>query len=358
MSAMSDPLAAKRASIAPLLLAAGGLVGLYDMVSHAVPFGKGYEMVALAANLAKLGSFSDPFSVLATGPTAANPPFYPFFLSLLFKVLPSAALTMFAATLINIFANAFTALLLPRISEIFFRDRRPGVVAAFFWVFAAPLMPSWDASLSVLLLLVFCLKTHADVSAAKPAYSAITSGVLGSALFLSNPSTLLIILPWMAWVSRRNFRTFKRATHYFAVVLGVTVAAGGGWALRNSADLGKAVVRTNLGMTLYASNNSCASPSLLASEESNCFQEHHPNTSIQEAALIKTLGEVKYDRLRVHDSEAWMISHPHQFIMITITRIFEFWFPIPGEYPFKAFVIWIATALSFPGLFIMLRRRI
>jgi hypothetical protein len=328
------------------------------MISHVVPFGKGYEMVALATNLVRSGSYANPFSVLATGPTAANPPLYPLLLALLFKIFPTADLAVFAATLGNILANAFTAVLLPRISEAFYGDRRPGIVAGVFWILAAPLIPSWDASICVLSLLLFCLKTETDRKGSGVGSSAIISGLLGSALFFFNPSTLLITVPWMAWVSFRSYRRSERPTLYFGLVIGVMLVAGGGWALRNRADLGRAVVRTNLGMTLYASNNSCASPSLLASEASNCYQAHHPNTNIQEAALIRTLGEIKYDRMRVHDSITWINSHPHRFTMITIARICEFWLPIPGETPFKSVVVWIATILSLPGLFLMIRRRV
>src|SRR5215831_2644930 len=99
MPNLSYPVAVTRETdTSTYLLLAGGFAGLYEMVSHAVPFGSGFEMVAIAENLAQSGSYANPFSVLATGPTAANPPLYPLFLALLFKIFRSTALVLFAAT--------------------------------------------------------------------------------------------------------------------------------------------------------------------------------------------------------------------------------------------------------------------
>jgi len=116
------------------LFAAGGAAGLWNMTRHIVLFGTGFEMVALGENLAHFGSYANPFSVLATGPTAANPPLYPLVLALIFKIFRSPDLSAFIATLGNILANAFTAVLLARVSILFYRDVRPGVVAAVLWI--------------------------------------------------------------------------------------------------------------------------------------------------------------------------------------------------------------------------------
>jgi len=357
MPNLSYPVAVTRETdTSTYLLLAGGFAGLYEMVSHAVPFGSGFEMVAIAENLAQSGSYANPFSVLATGPTAANPPLYPLFLALLFKIFRSTALVLFAATLATIFANACTATLLPRISEVFYGDRRPGIVAAVFWILAVPLWPCWDVSFTVLVLIVFCLKTDTDLESQRLGVHAFTSGLLASALFLLNPSTILITIPWLAWFAYRGRRMPKHAMAYCGFVICVTMVAGCTWAGRNRIELGKAVIRTNLGLTLYASNNDCASSSLLASEASNCYQTYHPNTNIHESAMIRMLGEVEYDRRRVHDSGVWMESHPHRFLVLTIERLRDFWFPRPIETPFKCAVVWIATLLSIPGLFKMIQR--
>lgn len=339
------------------LLAAGGFAGLYDMVSHTVPFGSGYEMVALAENLARNGSYANPFSVLATGPSAANPPLYPVFLALLFKILGSTTLVAFAATLATIFANAFTAMLLPRLSGVFFGDRRPGIVAAVFWILAVPLWPCWDVGFTVLALVLFCLKTESDARKSGVIFSGAVAGLLAAALFLMNPSTILIFLPWIVWEAYRGRLAPKKTAGYCTLILCTVMAAGISWGVRNHARLGRFVIRTNLGVTLYSSNNDCANPSLEGSEATNCYQARNPNTSVEEAEMVRALGEIQYDRMRVHEAKVWIESHPGRFMRITLARIGYFWFPTPDDSLFRSAVVWVATFLSIPGLFLMIRRR-
>jgi hypothetical protein len=357
-AAHDQMVAARKANISLLLLAGAGIAGLYSMTTNVIPFGKGFEMVALAKNLAFHGAYANPFPVLATGPTAANPPLYPFLLAVVFKVFRSEDLVVFVATLANILANALVALLLPRISVLFYRDMRPGVAAAVLWILASQLMPSWDVGFAVPTLIIFCLITAATIEKLRFQIYALVSGLLAAALFLFNPSTVLIFLPWIAFLAYRHRRAPKQTAAYCCLVFSVLIAAGLFWGFRNQQQLGKFVIRTNLGMTLYASDNDCARSSLLSSEENNCYQSHHPNTSVQEAQLLSTLGEIGYDRLRVNAAKAWIRTHPGPFLRLTVARVRDFWFPIPGEHPFKAGVIWLATLLSVPGLVIMSRKRL
>ena len=327
------------------------------MASHSVPFGQGFEMVALAQNLASHGTYANPFPVLATGPTAANPPLYPFLLAILFKLFRSENLVLLFATLANILANAVTAVLLPRISIIFYRDFRPGVAAAVLWILSCYLLPDWDVEFAIATLLIFCLVTAATMQRPRFAGYAALAGLLAGALLLFNPATVLIFVPWMVFLLYRNRSTSRQSALYACVVFAILIAAGSAWGFRNQRELGKFVMRTNFGTSIYTSNNDCASPSLLASEDSNCHQLHNPNTNISEALLLKQIGEVNYDRQRTNETKAWIRAHPEKFLRLTLARMLDFWFPVVGEHPFKAFVIWTATLLSLPGLLLMLKRR-
>jgi hypothetical protein len=327
------------------------------MATEVMPFGKGLEMVALAENLAHSGSYANPFAVLNTGFTAANPPLYPFLLAAVVKVLGSAKLVAFVATLGNILANAFSAILLPHLSQVFYRDARPGIVAAILWILSSPLMPSWDVGLTVLTLLIFCTVSSATIGHSRIVLPALLSGLLAAALFLFNPSTVLIVVPWIGWLAFEHRQNLKRTTAYCCLALIVLAASGTAWAYRNHLRLGAYVIRTNLGMTLYASDNDCASPSLVASEANNCYQARHPNTSLEEAQLLSRLGEVKYDHLRVASTKEWIRDHPRAFLHLTLARFRDFWFPTPEGHPFKSAMIWIATLLSIPGFVWMVRGR-
>ena len=334
------------------LFALGGLVGVLQL-SSPVGFGSGFEMVALGKNLAEKGSFANPFWALATGPTAANPPLYPVFLALLTVVLRIPSLIVLAATIGNIVANALTAAWLPRVSSLFYGDVRPGILASLLWLAAVQLMPSWDASFTAAGLLLFCMFSASSLGMDNANISAVTAGLSAGALFLLNPSSVLISMPWITYLLMNRKALWRQAAILLATLF-VTIFL---WAGRNYVQLGAFVVRTNLGMTLYASNNDCAESSMIADETHGCFQSHHPNISLSEAQLLHAIGEVAYDRRRTADAMIWIKSHPDRFRVLAIDRFCEFWFPPPQESQFKVGVVWAITILSIPGLILMIYRR-
>ncbi|MGI0135077.1 MAG: hypothetical protein ACREBW_08995, partial [Candidatus Micrarchaeaceae archaeon] len=317
----------------------------------------GFEMYALASNLAKHGTYANPFLVLATGPSASNPPLYPLLLALIMKVFRVPALVLLAAAVLNIFANALTAAWLPRVSWLFFGDVGPGIVASVFWLLAFQLMPSWDANLTLAALLFFCLFSSRTVASKNYVYFGVTSGIIAGALFLLNPSSLLIFLPWLAYLSMFGSAPFKQTVVYGCIVLAAAALVVFPWVLRNDRQLGAFVMRTNLGITLYASNNDCASPSLIETEQSGCYETYHPNDSMKQAEALRDMGEVKNDRQRIEDTKAWVTAHPGPFLRLTMARFRDFWFPRMVEHPLKIVVVWIVTILSIPGIALMAYRR-
>lgn len=351
-----DPVVAKKnAKISFALLLTGAVMGILSL-RHVVPFGQGFEMVALATNLANNGAFANPFYLVDTGPSAANPPLYPLFLALVMKVL-KGPLVVWAATLGNIYANALAAAWLPRVSWLFYCDTVPGVIAGIIWVLAVRLMPIWDVSYTVAALLLFCLLSAASVGKHKNLIPGLAGGLLAGALFLLNPSTILVLIPWCGYLLIFPKARSKQIARYLSVVFAVLALVIFAWTYRNHKQLGKFVVRTNLGLTLYSSNNDCASPSLYEEEISGCYLALHPNTSLQEAQLVRSLGEVEYDRRRISDTKAWIHNHPKAFERLSAARFRDFWFPPLTGFPFKSAIIRLATLLSIPGIILMARRR-
>lgn len=334
------------------LFALAALVGLVTMFSTRIPFGHGFEMVALATNLALHGTYANPFGTLPTGPSAANPPLYPLVLAFIMRILP-ASLVPLAATTFNILLNAIIAVLLPRVSALFFHDRAPGNIASVLWIAAAPLTPAWDASLTVLCLLLFCMVT-APNSASRPI---LAGGALAGALMLLNPSTLLVILPWLGCLILYRKPSFKQATTNAILILTIAALFTAPWLVRNYLIFGGLVVRTEFGATLYASNNDCAQPSLIEEEHNTCFLTHHPNTWLNDAEQLRDIGEVRFDRVRLDAALAWIRSHPARFLQLTVARIRNFWFPPFEEHTLNVAAIGLATFLSIPGLILMARRR-
>ena len=333
------------------LFTVAAVVGFANMLLRPIPFGHGFEMVALAASLAGHGTFADPFGALATGSSAANPPLYPLLLALLMKALPAAQVGL-VASIGNIVANGITAALLPRVSALLLRDQGPGVVASLFWIAVAPLTPAWDASLTVLCLLLFCMVSAPGAAKSRP----VLAGVLAGVLLLLNPSCLLITLTWLGWslVFRRS--SLQRALTNATVTLGIAALLLSPWLVRNYLVFGRFVVRTEFGATLYASNNDCAAASLVDEEANACFLTHHPNVSLGDAQLLRDMGEVRFDSLRLNQARSWIRLHPERFFQLTAARVRNFWFPPAEGHAVKIAAIWIATVMSIPGLLLMAYR--
>jgi hypothetical protein len=354
----NDPaVASKNASVSFLLLAIGALLCLVQV--PALPMvTNGPEMVALASNLVHKGFYGNPSPVLDTGPSAQNPPLYPFILAFLMISLKNPYVVTIAAVVGCVLTNALIAAWLPRLSWMFFADLRPGIIAAALWLLSLNLMPGWDVSYTTALLLFFCLFTTATIARENFAGAAILAGLMGGALFLFNPASVLIFSVWMLYLLAWSGKTARQRLGYCGIVLGMASLVASGWMLRNKFVLGGFVARTNFGMTFYASNNDCAQPNLLDDLYSGCYTAHHPAGSVKEAKILVSMGEVKYDRARVHDTLDWIRSHPARFARLTAVRIFYFWFPAPDGPKLQAAVIWLATILSIPGLALMAHRKI
>jgi hypothetical protein len=129
------------------------------------------------------------------------------------------------------------------------------------------------------------------------------------------------------------------------------------WLVRNYRTWHAILLRTSFGITLYSSNNDCASSSMVKERMSGCFQAMHPVDSLSEAQILRQMGEVPYDRLKKAEAIAWIRSHPARFAQLTASRFVEFWFPDPHPYWFRCYVIWTITLLSLPGTILMVRHR-
>lgn len=340
-----------------VLFAIAGLVGLISRPS-VLPFGPGYEMVALATNLDHYGSFANPLMSLQSGPSALAPPLYPLFLAGLMKACSTPTFLLWAVSLGDILANALAAALLPRVSQLLFNDIWPGTVAGVFWLLSAQLFPSWDANYTLPLLLLFCLFSASAITSRKILGFGVVTGLLAGFLFLLNPMTLLIFAPWLVHLLVFRGVPFRRAATYCCIVLGIVPLIATPWIARNYRVFGSVLVRTGLGLNIYFSNNDCSNTNLFDDLHSGCATVYQPNYNSAEARAFRDLGELNYDRTRLEMAKTWMRSHPDRFVHLTFSRFVAFWFPNTFEYPFKAIVIWIFTLLSIPGLVLMAYSRI
>jgi hypothetical protein len=316
-------------------------------------------MAAIGIDLAQSGVFGHPYVVtMDTGPTAVVPPLFPAFIGMLIKALGySGAWWALAIWLVVI--QGLHASLLPQVSRVFYADETPGIYAAVLSIILPVLswMPYWDAMYSAAGLMFFFVFSDRLLRSQRKKLAALVSGFCSGLLALLNPSSLLVSAPWFLFLVRRTKRPFRSCLPLSIAYIAAVCLAVLPWSIRNSQVLGTPSLKTNLGMTLFASNNDCASSSAVANLESGCYAAHHPYGSLAEAALSKRMGEAAYDRYRLESAMQWARSHFTQFSRLTVQRIIEFWFPNPinGYY---GGAIGLVTALSAPGLWLMIRRRI
>jgi hypothetical protein len=344
------------------LFIAGGIAGLLQLYFLGFSFTNGTELFDEAKSLALHGTFADPYFIANTGPTAANPPLYPFFLALMMKLI-SPSFVALVVVICGILANALVAGFLPRISRVIYGEEMPGVVAAFLWLAASQLSPEWDTSFTVVGLIAFCLFTERTIGKESSSmHMWILAGAAAGLLCLTNLSTVLVSLPWTAFLIFRRKGSFGQAVSVGGVFLAGLILVTSVWALRNLRQLGAPVLRTGFGLALYASNNDCARSSLLDTWYWGCLQSHHPNTNLNDALLIRQIGEVAYDNKRMADAKDWVLANPAKFRWLTVQRVWEFWFPTRDHQPshqnvYTTYAIWLATGLSIPGLLLMIRKR-
>jgi hypothetical protein len=178
------------------------MAGLIQMRLLGFQFG-GTEMVTEARTLAEHGVFANPYAIAKTGLTAANPPLYPLFLALLIRLSPQYFVVL--GVIGNIAANAVAAACLPQISRVFYDDDMPGVVAGVLWLAAMQLTPGWDTGDTVAGLSLFCLFTAWSIGRKGAAGLGALAGVAGGLLCLTNISSAMVSLPWVAClVARRS----------------------------------------------------------------------------------------------------------------------------------------------------------
>lgn len=312
-------------------------------------FDCGWEMLQSARTLAASGAFANPFAA-PTGPTAMIPPGYPFVLSLLIRAAGPGDGFFWSTIGLSAALHGVYAVLLFLLAERWLQDRRAAVAAAFFACLAPafPFMPQWDTILTASGLLAYLLYG----APGRPGVAWVGLGAAAGLLSLFNPMTLPATALRLLWTLPRTRAAALAAAGWAAGFL----LAAGPWMARNHLLLGTWNLRTNFGITLYVSNNGCASPGLLDSIRSGCYDRNHPNQNAREAALIASLGEARYDARRTADTLVWMRSNPGRTLSLAAARFVHFWFPPAREQSPYAQAVWLATLLGAGGLALMWRR--
>jgi 4-amino-4-deoxy-L-arabinose transferase-like glycosyltransferase len=346
---------------AALLLRVGWIVlgHTYKFKSADNSFSFGWEMGRIAASLASGQGFSSPFGP-ATGPTAWEPPLYPYLTAGVFLVfgIYSKASAFVLLTLNSIF-SALTCIPIFRIARRIFSEK-VAVASAWAWVLLPNVMfwctrAVWETSLSALLMTTLCwmVLRLEDREGRLPWFE---FGLLWGIAALNSTSLLSFLPAAGLWAWYRRARCGKAS--FAGVVLASVVffACIAPWLTRDYRVFGRFIfVRDNFGAELRLGNGNGAN---------GTWMEYlHPTQDVYAMRQYQAMGELAYIAMRKQEALDYIRSDYGRFATLCVKRFIYFWAGAPkATQPWwlndiKNSLYLISSILMFWGLGHALRQR-
>jgi hypothetical protein len=289
------------------------------------------EMVRVAVNFAKLGFLGNPYAI-PTGPTAHVAPVYPLILASFYDITRTKQGMIFAAGMLGAIAVALECALLPWFARTLNMPVRAAYLAGavlavpvFTWV---EIGGSWETPLVALSLLALVGWTARGIISGDIEWKqgALIGAGWGAGMLLApNLATVFAVLLLVALVTQR-----RQPMRWLGYAVAASLAAALvllPYSIRNWKVLGGfAFVRDNFGLEFAVSNG----PKSHATIRDNLgpdgpLVKNHPFLSVEEAARVKELGELAYNRARLQEGKAWVAAHPAVFAKLTAQRLWLFW---------------------------------
>ena len=326
-----------------LQLAAIGLLHQYRVRPGYDHFEFGWEMGRVARSIAQGHGFSSPYEG-NTGPTAWEPPLYPYLMAGVFKLfgIYSQRSAWVLLSINSLFAT-LTCIPIYWIAHRTFGERVANW-SAYAWglnpyVWYWSIHWIWDTTFTPLVLAcVFLLALELTcVAAARAAPDAPVGGrrnaelsawILFGALYaigaLANP-TMLGFLPFCGlWIWRQRFRRDLPTLGGVALSSLVFFAVLSPWVIRNYEVFHRFVfLRDDFGLQLRLGNGPYADGMLMAYLQ--------PNLNKLELEKFQNVGELAYAESCKRQAFDWIRAHPGRFAVITLKRFFYYWNGVPRE---------------------------
>lgn len=322
-------------------------------------FSVGWEMGRIGAAIASGRGFSDPFEG-QTGPTAWEPPLYPYVIGGVFKVF--GVYTPASTFVLLVISSLFAALTCIPIFLIAKRTFGEPVAVGSAWVWA--LLPYvmhwstrvvWETSLSALLLsLIFLLTLELeDKNGLRPW---LLFGWLWGIAALTS-TTLLSFLPASGlWAWYRRTKRGKSSVVGVALAAIIFFACVTPWIARNHRVFGKFIfIRDNFGAELRLGNGPWANGTWM--------YYLHPTQNVYALRQYREMGELAYIDMRKRQAFEFIRQDPLRFLWLDVKRFIYFW----GGVPRSSEIWWLAqtknslflasSVLMFWGLGRALRQR-
>lgn len=309
-------------AIAMLLRVGWILVGhTYRFKSSDNNFGFGWEMGRIGASLASGHGFSNPFGP-ATGPTAWEPPLYPYLTAGVFRVFGIySKASAFVLLTMNSAFSALTCLPIFLIARRIFSEQ---VAIGSAWAWA--LLPNvmfwstrwvWETSLSALLLTaIFWLAlTLEDRDGLLPWFQ---FGLLWGITALTSTSLLSFLPAAGLWAWYHRAKHSKRSLPGVMLASLVFFACITPWLVRNYKTFGQFIfIRDNFGAELRLGNGPGA--------DGTWMEYLHPTQDVYAMRQYQSLGELAYIALRKRQAIDYIKADSRRFVILCVKRFIYFW---------------------------------
>ncbi|MGH9524847.1 MAG: glycosyltransferase family 39 protein, partial [Terriglobales bacterium] len=285
----------------------------------------GYEMGRIAHSIALGHGFGSPFHGW-TGPTAWQPPLYPYLLAGIFRLFgvysPASGLVALA---LNCIAAGLSTLLIYRIAD-HIGGKKVALWSAWIWAVLPSMMDyavfwAWETEITILLLLIaiWLTLTLPDENSSA---AWLKLGAVWGLIALIN-TTLISMMPfmlaWAWWQSRSSRRTWHAAAAVALVVVMITP-----WIIRDRVVMGKWMfMRDNLWAEVSFGND--------ANSRRGWLTWRYPGSDPAEFRHYAEAGELNYLAGRKRLVFDTFHRDPGFFARTTLQHVVVFWV---GPYPF------------------------
>jgi 4-amino-4-deoxy-L-arabinose transferase-like glycosyltransferase len=322
-------------------------------------FGFGFEMGRVGRSIALGQGFSSPYEG-NTGPTAWEPPLYPYLIGGVFKIFGvyTYASAWVLLSINSLFA-AFTTIPVYRIAHRTFGPRvalwsaRTWALNPYVWYWSIHWI--WDTTFTPLVLaLIFLVALEMEQWPGWRGWALF--GVLWGVGALANP-TMLSFLPFCGlWVWWRRYRRGLRSLAGVVLCSLVFFLALSPWLARNYEAFGRLVfIRDDFGLQLRLGNNKLADGISIVTLQ--------PNLNKLELEKFQRLGEIAYEADCRRLAFDWIRAHPGRFAVISLKRFFYYWNGLPRPtdsvvpWDFRSSLFLASSVMAVWGLMRALRQK-
>jgi 4-amino-4-deoxy-L-arabinose transferase-like glycosyltransferase len=290
-------------------------------------FSFGWEMGRIAASLASGHGFSNPFGP-PTGPTAWEPPLYPYLTAGVFLIFGIySKLSAFVLLALNSVFSALTCIPILLIARRIFSEK-VAVGSAWAWALLPNVMfwctrAIWETSLAALLLsTIFWLALTLENRDGWLPW--LQFGLLWGITALSSTSLLSFLPAAGLWAWYHRAKLGKNSVAGVVLASVVFVACIAPWLVRNYQTFGKFIfVRDNFGAELRLGNGNGADGTLMVYLD----PPHDPDAMRQ----FRSMGELSYIAMRKRQALDYIQADYSRFAGLSIKRFIYFWAGPPRE---------------------------